>query len=177
MRLPTIARWSAGDQPDVTLFNEVSYALNFAMQPPQGWVVKTGTAQAIPLSTWTPINLSSVVIDTGAAAGDAPTWTASEPSRIYIRTPGWYDMEASLNWASNTGGTRRLLGIRHMGNFRWRTDVRAAGDMKQRFYGTVFVNANEYLELYAYTDTAQSLAADPGQNSLRTGFKFRWFSM
>lgn len=172
-----MSRWSAGDQPNTDLFNEISYTLDFAMHPPQGWVVKTGTPQAITLSAWNAVNLSAVVLDTGAVAGDSPAWTVAQPSRIYFQTPGWYDIEANIHWATNTGGTRRLLGIGHMGFIKWRTDVLAKGDMKQRLYGTYFINAGEYLELYAWTDTAQSLAADPVQNSLRTGMKFRWFSM
>lgn len=177
MKVPDLTRWSAGDQSDAELFNEISYTLDFLMAPPQAWVVKTGAAQAIPAATWTPVNLSSIVIDTGAAAGDAPVWTAANASRIYVKTPGWYDIEANMHWASNTDSTRRLFGVAHGGIVKSRIDVLAKGDMKQRLTTTWFLNLGEYMELYCWTNTAQSLAADQGQNSLRTGMKLRWFSL
>lgn len=182
MNLPSILKWSAGDQPDADLFNRISYALDFAMAPPQAWVVKTGTAQAIPAVTWTPVNLTTIVMDTGAAAGDDPVWTVASPSRLYARTPGWYDIEANLHWASNTDSTRRLMGVAHTSvdavtRTKSRIDVLAKGDMKQRLFTTWFLNAGDWIEIQAFTNTAQSLAADQGQNSLRTGLKMRWFSM
>lgn len=177
MKLPTITKWSAGDQPDATLFNQVSYALDFALNPPQAWVVKTGAAQSIPVTTYTPISFSAIVLDTGAAAGDAPVWTAADPTKIYLWTPGWYDIEANVEWASSTAGNRRVLSVAHMGVNKWRTDMRANGVMKQRVSGTWFINSGEYLQLNVWTDTAQSTGADPLQNSLRTGIRVRWFSL
>lgn len=177
VKLPTVTQWTAGNQPDADMFNDMSYALTFAMNPPQAWVVKTGTAQAIPAATWTTVQFSSIVLDTGAAAGDAPVWTSGDNTKLYLWTPGWYDIEANLEWASNTDGTRRLFGVAHMGQIKWRTDILAKGNMKQRVSGTWFVNAGEYLQAHCWTNTAQSLAADQGQNSLRTGIRVRWFSL
>lgn len=164
------------------MFNDVSYALSFLAAPPQTWVVKTGTGQAIPAATWTTLTLSSIVLDSGAVAGDPAAWLSATPSRIYARTPGWYDIEGNVEWASNTDSTRRLFGIAHLGvdsvsRLKTRIDVQARGNMKQRVSTTWFLNADEYLELWVWTNTAQSLAADPGTNSLRTGLRMRWFSM
>lgn len=157
---------------------ETSYALDFAMSPPEAWVVKSGTPQSIStINAWVPVNLTTVVIDTGAANGDSPVWTAAEPTKLYLWTPGWYDIEANVHWANSTDNLRRMMAVSHNGTLRFRNDIMARADMKQRLSGMWFINAGEYLEMQVWTSTSQSLAADQGQNSLRSGIKARWFSL
>lgn len=177
MKLPTVARWSAGDQPDAAMFNDMSYSLNFAMSPPEAWVVRNGAGQSVTLNVFTPINFTHIIIDTGADAGDDPVWESFEPAKVYMKTPGWYDIEGNIHWASSTDNLRRIITVAHNGTHRFRNDIVSRADMKQRVSGMWFLNAGDYLELYAFSSSTTSLAADPGQNSLRAGLKLRWFSM
>ena len=178
MKLPTVTKWTAGDQTDASMLNEVSYALDFAMSPPEAWVVRNSTQLNVtPSATWISVPLTTTVIDTGAAVGDSPVWDSANPTRMTLWTPGWYDLEGNVHWASNTDGLRRMMAVAHNGTRRFRTDIVAKADMKQRVSGMWFLNAGDYLELQVWTTNVQLLAADPGQNSLRAGLKARWFSL
>lgn len=182
MKLPTVTRWSAGDQVDVQFFNDVSYALDFAMKPPQAWVVKTATQSVTP-NTWVPVSLNSIVIDTGAEAGDAPVWTAANPTKLYPQTPGWYDIEANVSWTSLVDNAWRILGIRHSGNdgivrVKSRIDVASRGATKQRMAHTWFVNGGDSIEMVVWSAAAAATTVTTDTtNSMRPGIRLRWFSM
>lgn len=185
MKLPSTRKWSAGDQADASVFNEVSTALDFLANPPSTWVVASGAthALAVPGSTFTTVNLTASLIDTEVAAGYSAMWTSANPSRVYAQTPGWYEVEANVQWLSVNDSARRLLMLVFTGSdgvarSKARTDVASIGTMIQRLSYPLFMNAGEYVEMKVFTGgAATSLLADPGSNYLRNGIRMRWFSL
>ena len=107
MELPNLARWSAGDQHDEDMFNDVSYALNFLLNPPECRVEQT-TAQSIAtgVATATSITFQNVNIDNDGM------WNAGTPSLITIQTSGWYEIEFAVSWATKSSdATVRFSGL------------------------------------------------------------------
>lgn len=183
MKTPAPIRWAAGDQPSATRFNEVMEAIRFLLEPPEAWVVHDATPSPLSFtfSTWLPVTLNYVVVDTEAAAGFDPMWTPDFPTRLYARTPGWYSFELLTTWAVATGDSRRLQALWLNGNTegRGRYDSTNTNDHKARSAYDLFMNKDDYVELMVYqqSGSTKSFAADVGFNSGRPGIRMKWHSL
>lgn len=180
MRLPALTKWSAGDQPDASVFNEITYAIDFMNSPPAGWVV-AAAAQSIPLTTWTSLTFDTAVEDREADLNPAtPMWSNANPTRLYARTPGWYDIELFVSWPNTGTGTQRLqrlLPSPLLGTAVARMDQINVNALKTRNVYSMFLNAGDYVEAQVYTGTASSTATTAANNSERTGLRMKWFSL
>lgn len=106
MQVPNPTRWTAGMLHDEVLFNEVSDALTFLLNPPEAEVHQT-VVQSIPngTTTATPITLDTVTTDNDGM------FSAGQPTRLTINTPGWYECFYAVHWASKADNTIRSMGI------------------------------------------------------------------
>lgn len=71
-----------------------------SLSPPQCLVTGAGT-QAIPISTYTELNWDQDSSDHSYLHNPA-----SNPQNIYIKTTGWYEVRAQIQFASNSAGYR-----------------------------------------------------------------------
>lgn len=110
--LPTVSSWNAGELHDESMFDAVSYALKFLLDPPEVEVIQT-TTQSIPTGfvSGTPLTFQSAVKDNDGA------WNASTPTFVTVQTPGWYEAEWATAWATLADTTVRISGLYLNGNF------------------------------------------------------------
>jgi len=117
MELPTLSQWDAGMEHDEDAFNEVSYALSFLLNPPE-IVVKQTAAQSIASGT---TNLVAITFDTLTKDNDS-MWAAGTPTIVTVQTPGWYEIEYAVSWATKSsdqtlrGLALCLNGVMPLGN-------------------------------------------------------------
>lgn len=89
---------------------------------------------------------------------DANMWVIGTPTRVTIPAPGWYDVSASVRWASGAG-TKRQLKFQLNGT----TDIDVedtppmASDHYQSISTSYFFAAGDYLELFVYQDAGGAL--------------------
>jgi hypothetical protein len=113
VNLPDIGMWNAGKQHDEEMFNAVSYALNFLLEPPEVKVDQTA-AQSIPtgITTATAVTLDTVVKDNDGM------WDAAHPTYVTVQTSGWYEAEWAASWATKSSDTTiRIQALYLNGNF------------------------------------------------------------
>lgn len=91
--------WTDGsaDLTDVNLNTEVRDSYLLLLNPPSASVVRS-TSQSIPTGTLTPISFDTVNFDTEDPA--TPFWSVSNPTRLTITTPGWYECIGSAEESS-----------------------------------------------------------------------------
>jgi len=159
---PDPRSWYAGTSADADLFNKLSDAFEWAIAPPELWVLRT-TTFTMNQNT----NLEGVVpfdtkfVDNCAAFG-APMWNSANPTRMVIQVEGWYEISMQTTWNSSTDFFRRIQSI----NVNWNGAV----GLQTCPYETVsnkdqpvmvsecvkYLYAGDYLELGLYADTASS---------------------
>lgn len=183
MKLPIIARWEAGDQPNDVLFNELMDVVNFLNKPPEGHFTQASPVQSIPNITWTPVNFNTVVKDTEAEYDPKnPMWSTTNPSRVYARTRGWYEIEIFTSLANTADNLRRVHSILQdgtdLGNMRAEYYQKTAGSNKIRTCYDMYLDVGSYLELLVWQETGGNLnLVDGGTTGSRTALRMKWYSL
>ena len=100
MIVPSVSIWNAGFQHDVVSFQAISDALNFLLDPPECEVNQTTTQSiATGLTTATAVSFNSATTDNDGM------WDSAHPTYITIQTPGWYEVEWAVSWATKSTDT------------------------------------------------------------------------
>jgi hypothetical protein len=163
LSLPRTTPWSAGEKPNAKLLNEIQDALEFLIEPPQVRVI-TGPGvsnQTITTSTWTAVNFSEVQYDNLAPFG-LPSWSSADPSGVYIRVPGWYEINMQTSWDTNATACRvaQIMTINAVGS-PWGNDDLPFGRYDEHHradYQVVqsevprFLAAGDKLQMWAFHD-------------------------
>ena len=107
MNLPDLSVWQAGMEHDETAFNAVSYAINFLLDPPECRIDQTTVATSVAnsITTCTAITFQSASLDNDGM------WNAATPTYLTIQTPGWYEVEFAMCWATKADTTLRMQGL------------------------------------------------------------------
>jgi hypothetical protein len=183
MIIPRVERWVAGEQPTEVHFNKVKDLISFIQNPPEVHVVQRGTPQSIPNGVWTAITFTHAIRDTEAQYDAAnPMWSVANPTRIYIRTAGWYSIEVFTSFASSADNNRRIQALGLNGNMtgtdmRGRFDSRNTSAHKNRSAYDIFLEPGTYVELGVYQDRGSALSLnDPGYDGGRTSVRMKWSS-
>jgi hypothetical protein len=183
VNLPDLTKWNAGDQHDEDMFNAVSYALNFLLSPPECCVSQT-SAQSIPngVVTATPITFDTLVKDNDGM------WASGHPTYITIQTPGWYEIEWAVSWASKQSGdtTIRLQSLYLNGaygidsSYAYNDFVNDASITPSVWLTyDLFLNPGYQLSLGVMQGTGASLstASSPTAKDKQTFLRVRWASL
>lgn len=138
--------------------DDVRAALNYLANPPACRVYHSAN-QNIPTVTTTALAFNSERFDT-----DTMHDTATNNSRITIKTAGVYAVAAGVWFAANGLGNIREAWIQVNGATRIAEDCRApvgGGGGTRIALSTIYKLAvNDYLEVIAYQDSGSTVAAD-----------------
>lgn len=179
--VPDSNLWNAGMLTDEQLFDSLSYALNFLLSPPEVVVVQT-TAQAIASNggTATFITFQSSTRDTDGM------WNAGTPNLVTVQTPGWYEAEWAVIWASKADTTSRVQSISVNGNtdvnfmMPYADYVNVSGGVTPEVWMNydLFLNAGDTVSLAVNQTSGASLstASASGDATAQTFLRLRWAS-
>lgn len=109
MQLPRTEPWLAGStQPSEVEFNELEYAFQFLLRPPQCIIYQT-TVQNIASGASVAATNMTALVDTESevSSGVTKMWDSVNNNRITVQTPGWYEVEYATAWITGGGGDRR----------------------------------------------------------------------
>jgi hypothetical protein len=109
MKLPRTDPWKAGDQLSAEDFNEIEYAFNFLLNPPECVIYQTAV-QSVANSSFATVSMGAAYTDTesDASSGETKMWNpAIDKNKITIQTAGWYEVEYHSAWAVVAGNDRR----------------------------------------------------------------------
>ena len=156
--LPSPATWSAGVIPAPLLRANVSDAVALLSSPPMFIGSQTTTAQSIPSSTITSVQLDTELYD---------NWTghqiANLPSRYYANLAGWYLVQGSvpLNYSGGGNTLSATIGGQRVGNNASAvTGATVAGLLKMTNVGTF--GDGDYIHLGVYQGTGSNRSLQNG---------------
>ena len=99
---PVFPSFAFQETPSIAKLTQLAYDASFLLTPP-GQVLLTATgAQSIPNSTNT-----AITWNTAANSGPDMMWTSG--SQVTAQTPGYYDLDAQVIFASNSTGARQVM--------------------------------------------------------------------
>ncbi len=184
MDLPNIALWNAGAEHDADTFNDLSDAQRFLLNPPEVCVRQT-VAQSIPVGL---TNATALTFDTKERDNEDPvSWDAATPTYITIQTPGWYEIEWAVSWATRADNTLRLSSP-YLNGVMGRAvnsvalssylDVGATTPQIWQTYDA-FLNVGDKVSLGVChaSATALSTASSPTLSDQQTFLRVRWASL
>lgn len=154
--------WADND-PDLTdaiINTEIRNACTLMLNPPVCSVSRntsTSVAAGTYMSTWTVINWTLLLIDTEAPTD--PMWDSGSPSRITIRTDGWYECIASAEELTQLTSNLLTAAFRVNGSAIW------AGSTVGRTPETLDISpanliplvTGDYIELIMTTDLGSAV--------------------
>ena len=107
--IPTIATATAGTVATAAYMNSIKAANDFWALTPRAYVYQSSvTSVANSAATWTLLPWQAEVFDI-VQSGDSPMHdTTTDPSRVYIRTTGKYEINGQLQIVQNTNGYRAV---------------------------------------------------------------------
>lgn len=163
MELPDLSAWQAGMEHDEEAFNAVTYALNFLLDPPECRINQT-TAQAVANSTTT----NTAMTFQSASLDNDGMWDAGHPTYLTIQTPGWYEVEFAMCWATKADTTLRTQALTFNGDLALNSGVAtayyindgAATPQISQSYD-MFLNTGDQLGLGALQNSGASLNSAP----------------
>lgn len=109
--------------------------------------------QAIPVSTYTKVQLNSETYDNDNEFDSATLY------RFTATVAGYYHVSADIRYRSLASGKRIFVIIRRNGaNFKWGENSHAGGATEAaNVVGDAYLDAGDYLELWTYTDEADNV--------------------
>lgn len=138
----------------VTLLNDANFnteirdAALLMLNPPSGSIRRGSGSQSIPANTLTVVVMDTLNFDTEDPA--TPMWSAANPSRLTVTTPGWYECVATAEWTVTSGATF-TAGFRINGStLYWGSSVSsnpALGFLDNSPVNLIAMNPNDYIEL------------------------------
>ena len=107
--IPTIATAVAGTVETAAYMNSIKAANDFWALTPRAYVYQSSvTSVANSAASWTLLPMQAEVFDI-VQSGDSPMHdTTTDPSRVYIRTAGKYEINGQIQFASNATGYRAV---------------------------------------------------------------------
>ena len=105
--IPTIATATAGTVATAAYMNSIKAANDFWALTPRAYVYQSSvTSVANSAASWTLLPMQAEVFDI-VQSGDSPMHdTTTDPSRIYIRTTGKYEINGQVQIVLNSVGYR-----------------------------------------------------------------------
>ena len=105
--IPTIATATAGTVATAAYMNSIKAANDFWALTPRAYVYQSSvTSVANSAATWTLLPFQAEVFDI-VQSGDSPMHdTTTDPSRVYIRTTGKYEINGQVQIVLNSVGYR-----------------------------------------------------------------------
>jgi hypothetical protein len=183
MELPDLSGWNAGAEHDEDMFNAVSYAFNFLLDPPECRVNQT-SVQSIPTGTTT----ATAITFQSASVDNDGMWDGAHNTYITIQTPGWYEVEFAVAWATKTTDTTlRGHGLYVNGAFTFATSVFAYNEIVNDSTTTpqpsmsydMFLNTGDQLSLGVIQGSGAGLntASSASVKDQQTFLRIRWASL
>ena len=105
--IPTITTFTAGAVLTATQMNNMKAVADFWALTPRAYVYQSSvTSVANSAASWTLLPMQAEVFDI-VQSGDSPMHdTTTDPSRIYIRTTGKYEINGQVQIVLNSAGYR-----------------------------------------------------------------------
>lgn len=182
MNLPDITKWNAGVAHDEVMFNAVSDTLNFLLNPPECSVQQT-SAQTIPTGTTT---ATAVVFDTLNTDNDS-MWDSGDPTVLTIQTPGWYEIEWAVSWATKSSDTTLRMQALYLAKNYAIASAIAHNDFindsvttpQVRMSYDLFLVAGDQLSVGLIQSTGSNLntASSASVKDQQTSLRVRWASL
>lgn len=97
--VPTVPIWQAGQRVTASALQQLSDACTFAISPPV-FVAAQTAAQSIATGSLIAITWPTPVIDSYSG------WVGGSPTRYTPQVPGYYDIAATVSYATNATGDR-----------------------------------------------------------------------
>jgi hypothetical protein len=188
MILPSLKPWLAGDQVDEDLFGRAQNAIDFLMTPPEAIVGATAAQTNMTNTTYVKVTFNLVKKDSEAAYdATKPLWSASQPDRLTIRTPGYYEIHYGVWWdagASGTDASNRQVALKFNGQSepegRYDEVARGSNSLLVSAEYEWFFNVNDYIELYGWQDsggTRSLLSAAAAGQEYASFLRVKWVSL
>jgi hypothetical protein len=132
---------------DDTFNTEIRDAALLMLNPPMGSIRKASGTQSVAPNTLTMIVMDTLNFDTEDPA--TPLWSSVNPSRLTIRTPGWYEVTASVEFQATVACTA-TAGFRVNGATLYNgcsvTAPAIFGFLDLSPNSLILMNANDYVE-------------------------------
>ena len=150
----------SGDLTDVNLNTEIRDSMLLLLNPPAA-SVRRSTNQTITTGTVTPVIFDTVNYDTEDPA--TPFWSVSNPSRLTITTPGWYECIGSVEeTAPATTAHLMSSGFRVNGTTMYNcssvaTNGTTFGPLDVCSQALISLNAADYVEFWISQNKGSSI--------------------
>jgi len=172
----TMPTFTAGQPVLASDLATLSSALNFSHNPPIAQL-RQDTSQSLGTSgTFAPITFDAEVVD--SANGHS---TSTNNSRYVAQYAGWYEVSGGVAYVANTTGGRfaeiAVNGSAITGGSGVQA-VTAAGTGTWVPVRTskVFLNANDYVEIWGMQNSGGALSTDTGTGAGKSSMTVQWVS-
>lgn len=166
--IPTVPTFTAGAVLTASDLNALGTAINFWASPPRAQLYRSA-ALSLSNSTWTLLSFDAETYDT-----DVMHDNATNPSRLVIKTAGYYRLAGAISYANNNTGTRDYsIRLNAAGSVSGGTEVFGLTiDPPSAGQGvcvlpplTVALAVNDYIEAFGYQSSGGSLTVMTGASN------------
>jgi hypothetical protein len=184
--VPITPTFTAGQKLTSANLNQMSSVLSYLSTPPQCSAYQSA-AQSPANTAWTVVTLDAELFDVANnydGGSDSPMHdNVTNSSRIYVRTPGKYEISGQVVFSSNATGSRQAsIRINSNSDTTLATGSEAIGNKQSAVSGLatsvpfpvviVPLVAGDYIELFAWQNSGGALALTTGQS--QTYMRLKW---
>lgn len=166
--IPTTPSFTAGEKLTAAKLEQVCDAVDFWALTPRCYAYRS-VVQSISTATYTAVDLDAEVYDIVQSGDTASHSTSTDPSRIYVRTAGKYEIAGQVMFNANATGARiaqvRLNGVGTVLSESSQQAITTVGIDTGVPFPTVelALTAGDYIELFAYQGSGGNLDVEFGQ--------------
>jgi hypothetical protein len=173
--IPAVTNWDVGVNPTSAILNaRIRDPVNFLKSPPMG-IFRKSAAQSVSSSTWTAISWDVEDLDS-----DASHSTVTNTSRYTAQTAGWYLVQTTLCWASNSTGYRKARfrvngddALVYSENTILSSGTGFSADLSTQAH--VYLAVNDYVEVQGWQSSGGAL--NNVIEHLDSRFEVRWLGI
>lgn len=176
--VPVIPTLASGAVVTSAHMNTIKAADDFWANTPRCLAYPTGT-QTFTTGVYAPLALGAEVYDI-VQSGDAPMHdNTTNNSRIFIRTPGKYEISAQILWDVNTTGSRSLqIRKNAAGSISGGTQVMVTNNSTIATFATAVqspvweeeFSAGDYVEMFGFQNSGGNLTTSVSPSAPRATF-------
>lgn len=169
--IATPPTFGANGNVPTTYLNQMRDILNALLNPPICEVIQT-VAQSIP-NAGTALLWDTEIVDT-----DGMHSTTTNTSRVTIQTPGRYLLGGAVCFTANATGRRgswwSVNGVALSGGEAIYASPSAGNPTTSARMRAIYLNAGDYLELFAFQDSGGALATSVAFGQQQASMTARW---
>lgn len=160
--VPTPRTFTVAETETGSFLNSVRDALNFVLNPPMASLYQN-VSQNVATTTWTAVTFDSSLLDTYGGHSNS-----TNNSRYTAQVAGWYSVGGGVGYVANATGGRGADVYKNgspitAGASVVGTSGAGASHVSALSGVMVFLNAGDYIEIFAWQNGANPLATATGQ--------------